>query len=244
MKKKLIALCVVMLMACCLFSVTAFAGNIVFDGEAGDFVDAGGNENLFEEFQNMEPGSSASETLKLQNKSKDTLRYYMRAEILKSFGEGGAFELTIVSGDNTVYDGVMGGVDAFGQSQDANSDYLAGDFLLTTLEPDETEDLALTIAIDGDGFNNELQGSEALFRFVFSVENEETPATTVSQVNSKENIVVDRVVQKTVVSGTAASGTRTGDNNALLLFAVIGGVCLIAIVVLLVWKKKKDASEE
>lgn len=245
MKKKLLALVAVFIMSVCVGSVSAFAANLVFNGNAEDFVDLGGSTDLFADFKNMEPGSSATQTITLINQSEKTMRYYLRAEILEALGgDGGAYELTIVNGDESIFDGVMGGVDTFGKAKEEGSDYLGADFLLATLKENEQTDVTFTIAIDGDGFGNEYQGTEGAYRFVFSVEDANTPIETVSRDTSKEVVVVEKVVQKTVVSGTTGGGTQTGDNNAVVIFIIVGAVALLGVILLLVWKKKKDSSED
>ena len=221
------------LMAVCLFCIPAFAEttNVVFDGNAEDFVDMNGSTDLFENFKGMMPGDTATQTITLTNRSESTLRFYLKAEILKQLGVGGAFNLDIVCDGEALYSGILGGRDAEGNAQEIDSEYEGSTVLLTTLGPNETADLSLTLTINGEGFGNENQNTDGAYRFTFSVEDVEGGTT---------------VVPTPAPSAPAESGNnpKTGDTNTIYILIAALAVCVVVLVILVLVKRKHRDSEE
>lgn len=85
MKKCFAILCACVLLLSCITPVSAADGNVIYSGDAGEFIFAPGSEysptDLFPNFKDVMPGDSITQTITVRNdaSNKVKVKIYMRA---------------------------------------------------------------------------------------------------------------------------------------------------------------------
>jgi len=83
MKRCFAILCVCFLLAACMVPALADEGNVIYDGGAGAFIFQPGSPysltDLFPDFKDVMPGDSLSQPITVRNDSSNRVRIYMRA---------------------------------------------------------------------------------------------------------------------------------------------------------------------
>lgn len=207
-------------------------GSVVFKGEAEKFVTHVDGE----EFTGIRPGETKTMTLSLSNEYSEEMKFYMSAEILDNIAESGdkkaVYDFSIAKNGDTFFATVIGGEEKYNVS--TGKEYLTEDnnILLDTLKKGQSDDVSITLALDGDSAKNSYQNQEGEIQLVFSVETPEAPPT-----------VVEKVVK--YVKGATNTVIKTVKTGDVLPIGIIiaAGVSLLAIIVVIV-KRRKEKREE
>jgi len=151
-------LAVMLLVAMCMGPATALAGTVSYEGKEGGIVlDA---EDLFENFKDVVPGDSLSDSVNIENNGDNKAKIYLRAK-----GTGGATDflkqvkLTVTqSGGKKVFD-------AAANEKAGLTDWV----LLGTLNPGSSTTLNLTLNAPIE-MGNEYQDKEGTVEWQFKAE--------------------------------------------------------------------------
>lgn len=211
------------------------------------------NSSQFDDvIDEMQPGDSVTFTVDLKNQNKETTRWYMSNEVLKSLEEvtknkksaasSGAYEyvLTYINSAGTakeIYNSeTVGGEDEDDTIEDSleglneATDNLEDYFYLDTLKKGKGGQVTLKVALDGETQGNAYQDTRAQVQMNFAVELEEDGTTT-----KKKRRVIRR--------GTVA---KTGDDtnwNLYFILAAISGAAMLGIGAYSV-KLRKEEKED
>ena len=200
----------------------------------------------------MQPGDSVTFTVDLANQNKETTRWYMSNEVLKSLEEvtknkksaasSGAYEYVLTYTDSAgkskeIYNSEkVGGEDEDGTIDDSleglneATDNLEDYFYLDTLKKGKGGKVTLKVALDGETQGNAYQDTRAQLQMNFAVELDDEAS------NGKKK---KRVVRRTTVA-------KTGDDtnwNLYFILAAISGVALLGLGGYSV-KLRKEEKEE
>ena len=228
MKKKITAVCLAVAFLF-VFSIAAYAktdSNVVFSGDAEEFIFLDGSDSLFDNFRGIMPGETRSQDIILKNDDYREMKFYMSADMVEALGEGTAFgavyQITLSKDGVPFFDGKLGG------ENDKDKGFLGDDFLLATLPKGESARITMDLYIDGDSMDNSYQDTAGLFEFVFSVEHDDP--TDGSSANIPE-------------TPQGGGNVTTGDSLPLLALAG-GGVCgAAALVGAILLKKRRERGE-
>lgn len=236
-------------------SIGVFAAgesNVTFDGEAKDFIFLNGNTELFDNFKNLMPGETRSQTITLKNDDYEQMKFYLSAKVSEEMGAGGiVFEITLKKDGKEFYKGKIGGLESFGEG------YMADDFLLESLPKGGTADIDLEIYVDGDSMDNSYQNTEGVVNFIFSVSRDEnanqTEAPSTEKPSGKNpggnNGNSGNQNSNTgnqnggSGSGSANKTVKTGDESPIIILGVSMLVC-IWIIIAAAKKRSKSVEEE
>ena len=207
------------------------------------------NSSQFDDvIDEMQPGDSVTFTVDLKNQNKETTRWYMSNEVLKSLEEvtknkksaasSGAYEyvLTYINSAGTakeIYNSeTVGGEDEDDTIEDSleglneATDNLEDYFYLDTLKKGKGGQVTLKVALDGETQGNAYEDTVAQLALRFAVELNETPTTPTTPTNPtpSNNIV------------------KTGDETQLSPMIIMAGISGLVLLLLAIYgvKVRKD----
>ena len=197
------------------------------------------NSDINDAIYQIQPGDSVNITLKLKNSYDSQTDWYMTNEVLQSLedsqnvAEGGAYTyvLTYIDPDGVkevIYDSETVGGENEGAGEEGlhqATGTLEDFFYIGNLASGETAQIKLTVQLDGETQGNDYQDTLAKLQMNFAVEIiEDIPGITVD-----EN---GRVLRRQAVK----TGEETG-NLAFITVTLTAGIC---VLILAIWKRKKD----
>lgn len=211
-----------------MMSMTTIHGadtNIIFDGNAEDFIFLNGSQDLFDNFKNIMPGEIREQDIVLKNTDHRELRFYLSAKVIDSLDKDTSglsiYNISITNEDEEFYRGTLDDLAKLSAGR------MSEDTLLATLQKGETTTIKMTLEVNGDSMDNTYQNREGLIQFKFSVE-ELDDATTIIE-------VVKNIYQQ----------VRTGDISVITpMIGLIAGSGLVIIYLLRRKKDKEDRSYE
>lgn len=212
-----------------------------------------GTPKLGTAFEGMAPGEMREQIITIQNDNEKTVDFYMNAGALQALEEsteqarGAGYEIKLTVGDAVLYDSNVGGYageSAEGSTEGIkamNEGALEGYVLIDTLAKAESEEIKLSVFIDGEAMDNDsrtVDYSNALgqFGFSFRVAYEEPAAPTViyKEVTQKGETnyvkeVVEIIEQRVPLAAVAtADPAMIGGGVAVML----SGILLIVVTVI------------
>lgn len=240
MKKRIITICAVMLLALT-SSVTALADDlkgesgwrVIFDGSKMDSNFS--SSKIDEQLNRVEPGDSIELTMNLKNNYNGQVDWYMKNEVLETLeatddisGAGYDYTLTYTDKDGqatTLFaskkfggDGRYNGVGLKGATTSLD-DY----FYLDRMGNGDTGVITLNVKLDGPGTRNVYQNTLARLQMDFAAEIAETG------------------------SGNRAADTRrtvrTGDQSRILLYIVLTLAAGLILLVIAVKRLREERGE-
>lgn len=206
--------------------------------------------DLGTQFNHMAPGETQSHTIKLVNKNSHSTNFYMHTEALKALEEtskamGGVYLVSLQLGEKEIYRSEVGGTkENEGEYQksregllELNKGELQNQLFLITLARGESEDLILTIGLEGETLRNAYQLAEGTMGITFTA-TYETPTTNVEE---KTEIIKEPVQEKIVQRITeVVTNVKTGDDTPVLGIVLV--LC-IGVILLFVTRDKKQKSK-
>lgn len=194
--------------------------NIIFDGNAEDFIFLNGSQDLFDNFKNIMPGEVRKQDIILKNNDYRELRFYLSIKVIDSLDKDTSglsiYNITINNGDEEFYKGTLDDLAKL------SAERMSDDTLLATLQKGETTTINMTLEVNGDSMDNTYQNREGLIQFRFSVEELDDAATIIE--------VIKNVYQ----------GIKTGDATVIMPLIGFGGSALVVLILL---KRKKDKED-
>lgn len=231
---KSLILTLVLLLAAAPVALAQDAQVITFKGEAQAFVKSSDGTIASQGFTDMEPGEERTLNLVLANDAADEMRFFMSAEILdniasKTADSQAVYDFTIAKNGTVFFSTVIGGGSAYNQS--VGKEYLSEDntILLDTLKKGESDQITVSMKLDGDSAGNGYMNQKGQIQLVFSVATPVVPGQG----------IVSIITQYIRGEGSANVNTGVGTSFA----AIILGVALVAAAVLILWKRHKKGEE-
>lgn len=206
--KKIMKICVALLLVAGLLSASALASSVTYEGGAEKFVFLPGSElsasDLFENFKDVLPGDVLTQTVTVQNATSGKVRIYMRAEPVDDASRDflSRLQLHVDCRDTAIFDAAA-----------SETAQLTENTLLGTFKKNGSTELTVTLTVPAD-LGNEYMGAIGIVPWTFLVE--EIP----------EDDTPD-----------------TGDWFQMEIWLSIAMVLAAAIVVVLLWQRKRRAEE-
>ena len=180
----------------------------------------------------LQPGDEAIITIEMTNEHSDDTDWWMRNEVLSSLEDGSnaaggvytyRLSYTDQGGEETVLFSSEG---VGGESEDGlrgATTNLDDYFYLDTLSQNESGNISLLVALDGETQGNAYQNTLADLQMDFAVELHQDTRGTVTRI---------------------MGGPKTGDDSALLPYVIIAGVSGVTILLIAFWGRKNRKEEE
>lgn len=217
-----------------------------------------GTPKLGTSFEGMAPGESAEQVITIQNSNDKTVDFYMNANALQALEDstaqarGAGYEIKLTVGDDVLYDSNVGGYANAGAEgsdegiKEMNEGALEGYVLIDTLAQGESEEIKLSVFIDGEAMDNDSQAVDysnafGQFGFSFQVAYEEPEAPTViyKEVTQKgETNYVTQIVE-IIEERVPLASVATAD-PAMIGFGVVVMLSGILMVVIAAKRNKKE----
>ena len=223
--------------------------------EYSNVTEENGTVNLGDAFQNVAPGETRSQTIRIENHNRRTADFYMSAETVKALEEntasakGAGYEMKLTAGNTVLYDSSLGGYKGgdegtastagIGEMNGVLKDYI----LIATLAKGAYTDVVFSITFDGEAMDNTASADysrtygQIAFDFKAGYEDPSGPVVVYKEVKKqgeakKANKLVE-IIEEAVPLGAVATGDAAMIGIGLLVLGT--GVLLI-----LVGKKKKE----
>ncbi len=248
MKKKWVSLLMVLFLAMGSASVAhaeSYEGKqawkVTFDGDrlVSNFESSSINDNLPDQFQ---PGDDVTFSIKLANQADYETDWYITNEVLTTLEEsqssasGGNYTYRLSyknqTGSETVlFDSASVGGEkssSAGEGLHEATNSLEDYLYLDSLKAGKTGTVYLYLKVDGETQGNGYQDTLAKLQMNFAVEKTNDATTTGSNTTRQPT----------------SSAVKTGDENRILLWAILallGGIVLLAVVVIRFKKGKEEA---
>lgn len=219
----------------------SFTGIVTFDGKKMD--SNFNNTKINDEIISLQPGDSVELTVKLRNKYKDEVDWYMTNEVLKALeesgkAEGGAYDYLLTYTDAKNQARTLYASEKFGGEETRNGVGLksATKTLENYIYLDRTTSGAegtvkLKVALDGETLVNNYQNTLARLQMNFATELP-TDSSTPGSRNSGGN-------------GGRREIIKTGDESQTLLFVLLTlGAGLIFLLAAIMRLRRDDEDEE
>lgn len=212
-------------------------------------------------FEGMAPGEEATQTITMRNDNKKTVDFYMDATAIEALEDntmtarGAGYDIVLKAGEKELYNSKVGGYgedneNAAGSAEGIkamNDGALEGYVLVATLAPGDTEQINLTVKLDGEAMDNSgaIDYSDAFgqFGFNFKVAYEDPAEPTIvtkTITKTGEKKVVKNYVN-IIEEQVPLSAVATGDNA---LIGVGIGVLVLGIFLIIFAGRKKKVEEE
>lgn len=197
----------------------------------------------------MQPGDTATITLKLSNENEETTDWYMTNKVLRSLEgttndketSGGAYTYRLVytgpSGEERVlFDSdTVGGdeVSPAGEGLKEATDALEDYFYLDQLTTDQSGQIDLVVGLEGETQGNDYQDTLADLQMNFAVELSDEESTSTTSTSTQTTSTTSTTTTTTTTTGTTTTRTtvvKTGDENRILPYIFIAGGCGLFIL--------------
>ena len=162
--KKIISICLALLLAAALCGSAMAAAAVTYEGGAEKFVFIPGSENsdsdLFENFKDVLPGDTLTQTIRVQNGTDKQVRIYLRAEPVEDMYEDFLSQLNMVveCKDKEIFDAVP-----------SKTAQLTNNTLLGTFKKAGSTELTVTLTVPAE-MGNQYMGAIGVVPWTFMVE--------------------------------------------------------------------------
>lgn len=172
--KKIISICLALLLAAALCGSAMAAAAVTYEGGAEKFVFIPGSEysdsDLFENFKNVLPGDELTQTITVRNDKDMQVRIYLRAEPVNQASEAflRQLTLTVTCKDKEIFDAAA-----------SETAQLTRATLLGTFRKNGSTDLTVTLSVPAE-LGNEYMSAIGFVPWTFIAEeipDDETPHT-------------------------------------------------------------------
>lgn len=244
-----------------------FSGSCKFDGKVinSDFR----NSDIARAVTDMEPGDSASFTIKYTNAHQEKTDWYMSNKVIQTLekansakkgvtspgtgtAENGGYTYELIhtdkAGNRTVLfsnktvggDARPNGMQGLEQATNAMDDW----FYIQTLEKGESGTVTLNVELEGETQANDYMDTEGEIEIRFAVEiaKEETIVTPPGGKTPQTELDTET---RSKTSGS--KGVKTGDDNHLGVWTgvmAVSGLLLLAFAVISIRKDRKEAASD
>lgn len=245
MKKKIIAI-LTMLTLLLFMNTLTFAEdfNVSYEGDAGKFIFLNGSEgNIFDNFKDIAPGESRSQTITLTNNDSERMRFFMQTTAMDELGDADAvFIITITRDGTELYSGTIQGLKELGSGSMEDS------LMLADLSKGETAEVLMMLEVDEtlpSGENYSYENAETAIQFTFAVDSPPPNEGRTKTVYEKQDRTVYKQGPSTVrrVVSNIATRVKTEDPTTLGLYIGILAAGAAAIAGLVVYKRRKRNEE-
>lgn len=162
--KKIISICLALLLAAALCGSAMAAAAVNYEGGAEKFVFIPGSEysdsDLFENFKDVLPGDTLTQTIRVQNDTDKQVRIYLRAEPVEDMYEDFLSQLNMVveCKDKEIFD-----------AEPSKTAQLTNNTLLGTFKKAGSTELTLTLTVPAE-MGNQYMGAIGVVPWTFMVE--------------------------------------------------------------------------
>ena len=162
--KKIISICLALLLAAALCGSAMAAAAVTYEGGAEKFVFIPGSEysdsDLFENFKDVLPGDTLTQTIRVQNATDKQVRIYLRAEPVEDMYEDFLSQLNMVveCKDKEIFD-----------AEPSKTAQLTNNTLLGTFKKAGSTELTVTLTVPAE-LGNEYMGAIGVVPWTFMVE--------------------------------------------------------------------------
>lgn len=162
--KKIISICLALLLAAALCGSAMAAAAVTYEGGAEKFVFIPGSENsdsdLFENFKDVLPGDTLTQTIRVQNGTDKQVRIYLRAEPVEDMYEDFLSQLNMVveCKDKEIFD-----------AEPSKTAQLTNNTLLGTFKKAGSTELTVTLTVPAE-MGNQYMGAIGVVPWTFMVE--------------------------------------------------------------------------
>ncbi|MGN0745862.1 MAG: hypothetical protein ACI4ML_04225 [Aristaeellaceae bacterium] len=162
--KKIISICLALLMAAALCGSALAAASVTYEGGAEKFVFLPGSEesdsDLFENFKNVLPGDTITQTIRVQNATDKQVRIYLRAEPVSDIHREflSQLSLTVDCKNKEIFDAAP-----------SETAQLTNMTLLGTFKKAGSTDLVVTLTVP-ESLSNQYMGAMGVVPWTFLVE--------------------------------------------------------------------------
>lgn len=162
--KKIISICLALLLAAALCGSAMAAAAVTYEGGAEKFVFIPGSEysdsDLFENFKDVLPGDTLTQTIRVQNDTDKQVRIYLRAEPVEDMYEDFLSQLNMVveCKDKEIFD-----------AEPSKTAQLTNNTLLGTFKKAGSTELTLTLTVPAE-MGNQYMGAIGVVPWTFMVE--------------------------------------------------------------------------
>lgn len=201
---------------------------IAFEGDSKKFVVFEGNSTN-SAFEDMMPGEERTQTIVIKNDDYQSMKFYVKADQTQLLETNDSsqrivYDIEFKNDQEVFYSGRVGA------KETSAKENLKENYLLKTLEKGESTSIEMKIKIDGTSMDNTYQGNIGNLGLVFNVEVD------------TGNPVIEVIKKVPVIN--QIKGVDTGDMTNLTYIGIAFGASLIAIVMILVTKGKRDEENE
>ena len=226
--RALMALCMTAALTVTALADTSYGG----DGWGVTFTDSAKMESSFETsdvtraIAGLQPGDEAVLNLSVTNEHSDDTDWWIKSEFLTSLDSSAAggvytYELTYTGADGG--ETVLFSSSSISSESRAALENLEDYFYLDTLSQNESGNISLLVALDGETQGTAYQNTLADLQMDFAVELHQDTRGTVTRI---------------------MGGPKTGDDSALLPYVIIAGVSGVTILLIAFWGRKTRKEEE
>lgn len=162
--KKIISICLALLLAAALCGSAMAAAAVTYEGGAEKFVFIPGSEysdsDLFENFKDVLPGDTLTQTIRVQNDTDKQVRIYLRAESVSDIHKDFLSQLNMVveCKDKEIFD-----------AEPSKTAQLTNNTLLGTFKKAGSTELTVTLTVPAE-LGNEYMGAIGVVPWTFMVE--------------------------------------------------------------------------
>ena len=162
--KKIISICLALLLAAALCGSAMAAAAVTYEGGAEKFVFIPGSEysdsDLFENFKDVLPGDTLTQTIRVQNGTNKQVRIYLRAEPVEDMYEDFLSQLNMVveCKDKEIFD-----------AEPSKTAQLTNNTLLGTFKKAGSTELTVTLTVPTE-MGNQYMGAIGVVPWTFMVE--------------------------------------------------------------------------
>ena len=162
--KKIISICLALLLAAALCGSAMAAAAVTYEGGAEKFVFIPGSEysdsDLFENFKDVMPGDTLTQTIRVQNGTNKQVRIYLRAEPVEDMYEDFLSQLNMVveCKDKEIFD-----------AEPSKTAQLTNNTLLGTFKKAGSTELTVTLTVPAE-MGNQYMGAIGVVPWTFMVE--------------------------------------------------------------------------
>ncbi len=233
MKKLVLVIMSVVAAVNVVFCIKAFAADsdVVYDGDANQFVFLDDHSDLFGNFKTLYPGDEMIQEIRLKNHSEESIAIYLRAEPVQSRYRK-FLELMTLS----VYDSMGLKISS---SNAADTAGLEENILIAQLQPDEEKTITAILGID-EKMGNEFQSTSGKIKWIFSAEqNENVPESSDTAESLQKSFDDAAAAESSEVNELPLTGDSTG--TPMLIGSVV--ILVFSLIVIIAIQRKINDSD-